>query len=232
MFYLKSALSIIRMSIGIGLMETGIGLFAPMLTMRSTIVFHDRRKSLMKKLFIAVCCFLSVLKAEPIETFFGAIDVEEPVLLKLIKSPAMQRLKGIHQYGVAYYTTHREEYNRFNHSMGVFAVLRKNRASLEEQISGLLHDISHTVFSHVGDWVFGKEYQEDDYQSTIYKLYLSHSGIEEILLRHGYNVNGVLPKAKLLSCLSSRCPIYAPIGSIEQYPRCLLPGLFDKKRGA
>ena len=27
-------------------------------------------------------------------------------------------------------------------------ILRKNGASLEEQIAGLLHDVSHTVFSH------------------------------------------------------------------------------------
>ena len=94
----------------------------------------------------------------------------------------MQRLKSIHQYGVGYYTTHTEEYNRFDHSVGVFVVLKKKGAKLDEQIAGLLHDVSHTVFSHVGDWVFGKEYQEDDYQSTIHRLYLAVSGVETIWL--------------------------------------------------
>lgn len=95
-----------------------------------------------------LCLFLgSLLQAEMVESFYGPIEVNEPVLLELIKCPAFQRLKHIHQYGVAYYTTHQEEYNRFDHSVGVFAILRKNGASLDQQISGLLHDVSHTVFS-------------------------------------------------------------------------------------
>ncbi len=53
-----------------------------------------------------------------IETFYGKILVEEPIILDLINSKAMQRLKGVHQYGDAYYTTHREEYNRYDHSLG------------------------------------------------------------------------------------------------------------------
>lgn len=120
--------------------------------------------------------------------------MEEPVLLELVHCPAVQRLKEIHQYGVAYYTTHREEYTRFDHSIGVFAVLRKNGASLEEQISGLLHDASHTVFSHVGDWIFGKEHQEDDYQNQTFGQYLVRSGVGEILARHGYSVEEIDPK--------------------------------------
>lgn len=131
---------------------------------------------------------------EVIETFYGPFEVEEPVLLELIHSPALERLKFVHQYGVAYYTTHFEEYNRFDHSLGVFAILRAKGASIEEQIAGLLHDASHTVFSHVGDWVFEKEHQEEDYQSTIHRLYLAFSGIEEILNRHGVTIDEVLPK--------------------------------------
>lgn len=148
----------------------------------------------------------TLLSAEKIDTFYGSIEVEEPVILELIKSPALQRLKSIHQYGVAYYTTHREEYNRYDHSIGVFALLRLKGACLEEQISGLLHDVSHTVFSHVGDWVFGKEYQDDDYQTTIHKIYLAVSGIEEILQKHGYTIDNVLPKGKGFLLLEQPLP--------------------------
>ncbi len=146
------------------------------------------------------------LFAETIDTFYGPIEVEEPVLLELIKSPPLQRLKAIHQYGVAYYTTHHEEYNRFDHSIGVFAILKVKGASLKEQMSGLLHDVSHTVFSHVGDWVFGKEYQENDYQTTIYKIYLATSGIEETLNKYGYTVEDVLPKGKEFIMLEQPLP--------------------------
>lgn len=150
--------------------------------------------------------FASFLYGETIDTFYGPVEVEEPVLLELIHCPAMQRLKQIHQYGVSYYTTHREEYNRYDNSVGVFAILRKNGASLEEQTAGLLHDVSHTVFSHVGDWLFGKENQEHDYQSTIFKLYLADSGVEKILIRHGLTIDHVLPKDQKFMMLEQPLP--------------------------
>ncbi len=154
-----------------------------------------------------LCCSCSVfLYGEIVETFYGPIEVEEPVLLELIKCPAVQRLKHIHQYGVAYYTTHREEYNRYDHSIGVFAILRKNGASLEEQISGMLHDVSHTVFSHVGDWVFGKEYEEKDYQNTIHTIYLFNSGIEEILMKYGHTLCQIQPGSKEFILLEQPLP--------------------------
>jgi len=146
------------------------------------------------RLFFIAVFFASSLFSKSIETFFGEIEVEEPVILDLIESPSFQRLKHIHQYGIAYYTTHKEEYNRYEHSLGVFAILRKNKAGLEEQIAGLLHDVSHTIFSHVGDWVFEREYQEEDYQSTIHNFYLAASGIEKILNKHGYTIDQVSPK--------------------------------------
>lgn len=146
------------------------------------------------------------LFSEIIETFYGPLEVEEPILIELIHSPPLQRLKSIHQYGVSYYTTHREEYNRYDHSIGVFAILKLKGASLEEQISGLLHDVSHTVFSHVGDWVFGKEYQEDDYQSTIHRLHLAVSGIEKILNKYGYTIEQILPKRAKFKMLEQPLP--------------------------
>ena len=65
------------------------------------------------RFLIFFVCLSLELFSERIETFYGEVEVEEPVLIELIHSPAVQRLKSIHQYGVAYYTTHHEEYNRF-----------------------------------------------------------------------------------------------------------------------
>ncbi len=159
------------------------------------------------RVFLCFTFYFFSIFAETIQTFYGPVNVEEPILVELIHCPALQRLKSIHQYGVSYYTqTHPEEYNRYDHSLGVFAVLRKNGASMEEQISGLLHDVSHTVFSHVGDWLFGKEYQEEDYQNTIHQLYLSYAGIEEILIKHGYTLNQVPPKGSKFQMLEQQLP--------------------------
>lgn len=151
--------------------------------------------------------FAFPLFSEIIHSFYGPIDVNEPVLIELIHCPAMQRLKLIHQYGVAYYTkTHPEEYTRFDHSIGVFVILRLNNASLEEQIAGLLHDVSHTAFSHVGDWIYSKVNQEEDYQTSIHNIYLTRSGIEKILNRYGYQVEQVSPKRKEFLMLEQPLP--------------------------
>lgn len=149
---------------------------------------------------------LPPLEARLVETFYGPVEVEETVLLDLIDSPAFQRLKRIHQYGVAYYTTHSEEYNRYDHSIGVFTVLRAHGASLEEQIAGLLHDVSHTAFSHVGDWVFGVENQEDSYQDKIHISFLEESGIATILRRHHYKPEALLPLEEHFPALESGLP--------------------------
>lgn len=147
-----------------------------------------------------------VLCSREIETFYGIIEVDEPVLLELIDSPPLQRLKLIHQYGVSYYTTHREEYNRFDHSIGVFTILRMKGASLEEQIAGLLHDVSHTAFSHVGDWIFGKENKEKDYQTQIHSHYLRQSGLEKILNKYQITSDEILPKEELFPRLENALP--------------------------
>lgn len=148
----------------------------------------------------------SLLFGEKIPTFYGTLDIEEPVILELIHSPPLQRLKSIHQYGVAYYTSHKEEYNRFDHTLGVFALLRLKGAPLEEQVAGLLHDSSHTVFSHVGDWVFGREQQEDDYHNIVFKFYVASSGLETILLKHGFTIDQISPKRKEFCRLEQPLP--------------------------
>jgi len=156
---------------------------------------------------LLLSCFLSLeLFCEKVQTFYGDIEVQEPVLIELIHSPAMQRLKHIHQYGISYYTTHREEYTRFDHSLGVWAVLKRKGASLEEQIADLLHDVSHTVFSHVGDWVFKMQHLEEDYQTSIHERYLTQSGLEKILNHYGYTVEGVLPKREEFEMLEQPLP--------------------------
>ncbi|MFI0435759.1 MAG: HD domain-containing protein, partial [Parachlamydiaceae bacterium] len=111
-----------------------------------------------------------------------------------------------HQYGVAYYTTHSEEFTRYDHSLGVFFLLRINECSLEEQIAGLLHDVSHTIFSHVGDWIFNRQNQEIDYQTLTHADYLERSGLGDILRKHGYTIETVLPKQELFPALEQPLP--------------------------
>lgn len=160
----------------------------------------------MFKLFSLLLCLPCLLCARQIDTFYGPIEVEEPALLELIDSPAFQRLKEIHQYGVSYYTTFKEEYTRYDHSVGVFMILRSKGAPLVEQIAGLLHDVSHTAFSHVGDWVFGIENQEKDYQTENHAVFLEESGLADILRNHHFTPLQILPKAELFPALECSLP--------------------------
>jgi HD superfamily phosphohydrolase len=150
--------------------------------------------------------FPFALLAQKIDSFYGPIEIEEPVLIELIESPPFQRLKSIHQYGVSYYTDYPEEFTRYSHSVGVFALLRKRGAPLEEQIAGLLHDVSHTAFSHVGDWLFGKEHQDKDYQDSIHPDFLKQSGLVTILEKYGFTVDQVLPLQPLFPALECSLP--------------------------
>src|SRR5579872_5841205 len=83
---------------------------------------------------------------------YGTYNIHEPVLIDLLQSSAVTRLKGIHQGGSAYLVMKRRDNTRFEHSVGVMSLIRCLGGSLHEQIAGLLHDVSHTAFSHVVDY--------------------------------------------------------------------------------
>lgn len=141
-----------------------------------------------------------------LDTCYGSMEIQEPVIVELLESPAMQRLKGVYQYGVLKYLTHTESYTRWDHSVGVFALLRLNGASLEEQVAGLLHDVSHTAFSHFGDYFFHAESLQDSYQDSIHSWFLQTFGIEEILTRHGFDLDQADPKCGRYQALEQELP--------------------------
>ena len=101
---------------------------------------------------------------------YGKIEINEPILLELINSKEIQRLKNISQFGIPSEYYHMPSYSRYEHSMGVFLLLRKLNVDLKEQIAGLIHDISHTAFSHVIDWVIGDSTQES-FQDSVFSFF-------------------------------------------------------------
>lgn len=143
-----------------------------------------------------------------VPTFYGDIAIHEPVLIELINHPAMQRLKKIRQYGVCHYFSDRAygEYNRYQHSLGVFALLRMYGADEREQIAGLLHDVSHTVFSHVGDWIFKHHSHLSSYQDDVHAWYLQQSGLGSVLNKYGYTIESVLHKKGDFKALEQDLP--------------------------
>jgi HD superfamily phosphohydrolase len=142
-----------------------------------------------------------------VKTIYGDFIVTEPVLLDLFKSPTMERIKHIRQYGVIDYVVKQpQEYTRYEHSVGVWALLRIFGASIEEQIAGLLHDASHTVFSHVGDILFRHQSMTSSYQDDIHEWYLKTQKIDELLARHKFSLESILHKSGKHTMLEQDLP--------------------------
>lgn len=129
------------------------------------------------------------------DIIYGAFEIKEPVLITLINSKPLQRLKGIEQYGIPKELYSFPGFSRYDHSVGVMLLLRKLKANLEAQIAGLLHDVSHTAFSHIIDWVIGDQTKED-YQDKNHKNVVYNSEIPEILSSFGFDTAKVIDVEK------------------------------------
>lgn len=128
------------------------------------------------------------------DRLYGRFDVTEEVLTELIDSYEVQRLKGVSQRGYPASTQmvskNPPHYTRYEHSIGCMLLLRKMGAGIEEQIAGLLHDTSHTAFSHVADWAFGNP-EAEDYQDSILSDYIKGSALAAIIQKHGYDLERI-----------------------------------------
>jgi HD superfamily phosphohydrolase len=120
---------------------------------------------------------------DPIYGTFQAV----PVIESLILSRPFQRLKKVHQGGAIFLVDPAMTQNRLDHSLGVFALVQKFGGSIQEQIAALLHDVSHTAFSHVTDYVF--ENKAEDYHESIFDKVVENSEIPEILAQYGFSTS-------------------------------------------
>ncbi len=118
------------------------------------------------------------------DVLYGAITLDEPVLCALMQSTALQRLKGIHQHGVTAIIGVTPPFSRYEHCVGTMLLVRRLGGGLEEQIAALLHDVSHTAFSHVIDYVF-HDHHEQGYHERNKLDYVATSDIPVILAAHG-----------------------------------------------
>ncbi len=91
----------------------------------------------------------------------GFIAVPRALLLPLILTPEVQRLRRIRQLGVGYLVFPGGEHTRFTHALGAMALMQDTLASLAEKgtpispeehqaalAAALLHDVGHGPFSH------------------------------------------------------------------------------------
>ncbi|WP_285765772.1 HD domain-containing protein [Peribacillus sp. SI8-4] len=116
--------------------------------------------------------------------------VVEGVLEELMLSKPVQRLKGVHQGGASYLVNEMWNVTRYEHSVGVMLLIKQLGGTVQEQIAGLLHDVSHTAFSHVID--FALDCEEENYHEKIYEKTIMNSEIPAILKQYGYSCEGIM----------------------------------------
>lgn len=142
--------------------------------------------------FLLVFTFLSIIRVESyitkrtvtIETIYGSMNIDDEAVIDILNSTAMLRLKRIHQYGIWGVLNEDTSYTRYDHSLGVYYLLIKYGATREECIFGLLHDISHTVFSHVADYIAKTITKKKSYQDDILPWYIDQTDLKDILEKH------------------------------------------------
>ncbi len=153
---------------------------------------------LSKRLFnftLIFCCFFAVSFVTPItasaevKTVFGPLKLDKE-LFKIYNMKHMQRLKGVDQSGTPAYWDNIPKFSRLDHSLDVLWLVQHFGGDIKEQIAALVHDISHTAFSHVADIVFGIP----GYQDTIHEWFLQQTEIDRLICGLDLTGKDILPE--------------------------------------
>lgn len=129
-----------------------------------------------------------------IDKIYGEIEIDNQLIVDLINTAPFQRLKNISQDGATNFIQPVRNVTRYEHSIGVWYLAEKFHRSIEEQIACLLHDLSHTAFSHVVDFVVKDSNHE--YADSKLNEIIMQSDIPSIVKKYGYDIQKVLDKTK------------------------------------
>jgi HD superfamily phosphohydrolase len=121
---------------------------------------------------------------------YGKFEISHQILEEVVRTEAVQRLKGLNQHGTWQFILPRLRTSRFDHCIGVCHLLGRLGASLEEQLAGLAHEVSHTAFSHAMDYLYQEETQEQ-HDSLFEKAFMG-SEIPAILRKYGIKPQSLL----------------------------------------
>jgi len=121
------------------------------------------------------------------DNVYGKYLIKEKILIDLINTKSIQRLKKVRQQGLPKEWHHGVEFSRYGHSVGVMILLSRFGATLKERVAGLLHDVSHMAFSHVYDYLV-KNTNETSGDDIYYKHLLNDKEIQKILNKYGYSI--------------------------------------------
>ncbi len=129
------------------------------------------------------------------DVVYGNHQIIDPVFLDLMNSEAIQRLRGIMQHGITGLIGITSPVTRFDHSIGVMVLVNRLGGSRLEQIAALIHDVSHTAFSHVIDYVYnnhdGQSFHDEQKES-----YLLQTDIPFVLEQHNLSWRDFLDETR------------------------------------
>jgi len=117
-----------------------------------------------------------------VDTVYGSTSFTEPMILDLMQSDAIERLRRVLQHGITAVLGITRPITRFEHSVGAMILVQRAGGSVCEQAAALMHDVSHTAFSHVADFVFSGPYS---YHEEKRCEWMAQSDIPAVLSRHG-----------------------------------------------
>lgn len=105
----------------------------------------------------------------------GFISVPKNLIMDLIQTPEVQRLRRIRQLGIGHLVFPGAEHTRFGHALGAMALMQDALSNLTEKgtpINGeestaalaaaLLHDVGHGPFSHTLEHDFISDFNHED----------------------------------------------------------------------
>ena len=121
---------------------------------------------------------------------YGRCEIIDDILVTLLTCEAVQRLKQVQQAGANHLINPIRNVTRYEHSEGVMLLIRRIGGSLEEQIAGLLHDISHTAFSHTIDVLVNSK--DEDYHEIIKQEIVEHFDLCSYFSDSEYDISKIL----------------------------------------
>jgi HD superfamily phosphohydrolase len=105
----------------------------------------------------------------------GFISVPKNLILDLVQTPEVQRLRRIRQMGVAHLVFPGAEHTRFVHALGAMALMQDALKNVNEKgtaisqdeytaalAAALLHDIGHGAFSHTLEHELVQDFEHED----------------------------------------------------------------------
>ena len=119
-------------------------------------------------------------------------EIVDKDILAVLNHSATQRLKKIWISSYGYLFNLQRSSTRFEHSLGVYLLLRHFKAPKREQLAGLIHDISHTALSHLSTYAIQGKYTGEEFHELMQKKFIVGSGMADLLTKLGYSPDDLL----------------------------------------